>query len=490
MEPQAQPSATSASLTQPLPDWRSLWDVVPEVDLEVTQIRGRIPRELYGLEILRNGPGKRDLAQTFFDGDGMLRSLRIDHRGQVRLKTRYVRTPKYLAEKHATTSVVRSAGTPRPGGILANALRLPAAEANTSLMPYGDGLLALHEGSHPFLVDAHSLMTLKQTSLGGVIPKRSGFSAHPHGDPKTGEIFNFGLDYGRKPLVHTFRQRPNGDIERLCTSEAPYPTFLHDFAVSQSKIAFLFAPQIIDLWRFMLGLELNFFEAIKFQPERGSELLILSRDGKDELRVPMEARCFMHVAACFDRGDELWVYAVRDPDWHALCRDTSDFRNTPFDSMGLGTLWLLRIDLKSKRAHAEEVSPLPMEFPQIDPRCASLPARFVYCAATAGPGKGGLYRQIARIDLEDGSHEAYDFGAGHVAQEPLFIPRGPGESAGFLLAYVHNDARRATDVVILDAEHVGDGPICVMELSVNLGLTFHGIVRSLPGPSRQGLQPG
>lgn len=475
-----------AEVPSALPDWPSLWDVVPEVDLEVTTVRGTLPAELFGKELIRNGPGKRDLAKTFFDGDGMLRSLRIDHKGRITLKTRYVRTPKYLAERVASHTQVRSAGTPRPGGILGNALRLPAAEGNTSVMMHGEHLLALHEGSLPFLVDGHSLMTLKQTNLDGAIRSRSGFSAHPHGDPNTNEVFNFGLEYGRHPLVHLFRMDAQGKTQRVRTTRAPYPTFLHDFGVSERKVGFFFSPLVVDLPRYLLGLELNFFKAIRFEPERGSELVLMDRDGGNERRIATEARSFMHIACCFDRGDELWVYGVRDHNWDALCADTADFRDSAFDSMKHGTLWRMRIDLQRSRVVAEEVSDLPMEFPQIDPRLATRKARYIYCAATQGASRGGLYRCLSRIDLETGAHVSYDFGPGRVVQEPLFIPRGPGETEGVLMAYVHNESRRATDVVILNAERVEEGPTCVIELPVNLGLTFHGILRTLPGGRASG----
>ncbi len=113
-----------------VPDWPGLWDDAPEVDMRVRGIEGCLPEGLCGT-LFRNGPGSRRFARYFFGGDGMMRALRFEADGVVRYQSRYVQTPKYLAERRGSRPRMRTAGRQLPGGFLGNFLRMPASEANT-----------------------------------------------------------------------------------------------------------------------------------------------------------------------------------------------------------------------------------------------------------------------------------------------------------------------------------------------------------------------
>ena len=86
-------------------------------------------------------------------------------------------------------------------------------------------------------------------------------------------------------------------------------------------------------------------------------------------------------------------------------------------------------------------------------------------------------RRTTKIDLRGGATESFDHGPGQVASEPIFVPdpkRAPAEDGGWLLAFVHDGRRRGTNVVVLDAQRVPDGPVATLRLPVNAGSTFHG----------------
>ena len=140
-------SNPATSTTRSLPDWPGLFDDCPEVDVDAT-VTGRLPEDLRGT-LLRNGPGKRSLADMYLDGAGKLRSLSIESSGRVRYRSRYVRTAKYLAEQYSTRPRKRGAGTQLPGGVLANAFRFPASEANTHVLWHQAQLLALYRVARP-----------------------------------------------------------------------------------------------------------------------------------------------------------------------------------------------------------------------------------------------------------------------------------------------------------------------------------------------------
>ena len=170
----------------------------------MTDVEGQLPQGLVGT-LYRNGPGTHDWTDSFFDGDGLIRAIRIGEDGSVRYQAKYVETPKYLAERAAKRQLYRLAGTNRPGGILTNMFRPPAHEANTSVVQMADRLWALEEGGHPYEIDPETLATGEMTDFDGQLKARTAFTAHPHVDPDTGDTFGFGMHFGAKPSLKLFR---------------------------------------------------------------------------------------------------------------------------------------------------------------------------------------------------------------------------------------------------------------------------------------------
>src|SRR5262245_40584370 len=166
-----------------------------EFDYQVDEIDGRVPVALRGT-LFRNGAGRNDLGghwfPHWFDGDGMISAIRFDDAG-IHYFNRYVRTENYRDETRAGRIVHRGFGKMRPGGVIGNALRQPANVSNISVVVDEERLLSLWEGGPPYALDPRTLETLGVEDFGGQV---SAFSAHPKTDPRSGELFNFGIDYG------------------------------------------------------------------------------------------------------------------------------------------------------------------------------------------------------------------------------------------------------------------------------------------------------
>ena len=79
----------------------------------------------------------------------MISAVRFDD-GGIHFRNRYVATDNYRDETRAGRIVNRGFGKMRPGGVLANAFRLPANVSNTSVVMDGDRLLSLWEGGPPY----------------------------------------------------------------------------------------------------------------------------------------------------------------------------------------------------------------------------------------------------------------------------------------------------------------------------------------------------
>jgi carotenoid cleavage dioxygenase-like enzyme len=61
-------------------------------------------------------------------------------------------------------------------------------------------------------------------------------------------------------------------------------------------------------------------------------------------------------------------------------------------------------------------------------------------------------------------------------QEPNFVV-GPGaaEADGYLLALVNRFAANQSDLAILDARRIEDGPVALLRMPVRVRSTFHGM---------------
>lgn len=80
------------------------------------------------------------------------------------------------------------------------------------------------------------------------------------------------------------------------------------------------------------------------------------------------------------------------------------------------------------------------------------------------------------MNLKTGRWDTHAFGSGRFTTEVVFVPRAASspEGNGFLLTYVYVAAEHRSELVILDAERVGDAPLAVIKLPFHVPHSFHG----------------
>jgi all-trans-8'-apo-beta-carotenal 15,15'-oxygenase len=86
------------------------------------------------------------------------------------------------------------------------------------------------------------------------------------------------------------------------------------------------------------------------------------------------------------------------------------------------------------------------------------------------------FGSLIKVDHRTGASTRHDFGAGHVAGEPIFVPRAPdsGEDDGWLLTVVYSAAEHRSRLVVLDARDVEADALAVAHLRHHVPLGFHG----------------
>lgn len=458
------------------PEMSRVFDAITDGrDYEVEQIEGRLPTELRGT-LYRNGPGRNEIdGHPFghlFDGDGMLSQFTFDGKG-LHYRNRFVRTTHYLGERSAASPRFRTFGDQRAGGPLANAFRLPTTSnaANTSVVLHAGKLLALWEGGHPWRVDPDSLETLGEEDFDGALKAAHAFSAHPKLDPLSGELFNFGVHYGPRTHIHTYRVDRRGRLHYLQPFTLPYPVFNHDFALTPQHLVFVIDPLVLRMTRFLLGFS-SLDRAFEWQPERGSLVVLVPRDGGKPRIAETEPFWHFHFANAFEEGEETVIDLCRYEDY-AVGELLRDVRGTE-DITAHSSLHRLRVK-PSGGVEQAELCPWQAEFPQLDGELAGKRNRYTYMAAR--PGGAGYPTAVVKVDNDGGRHRALDLGEGFGVGEPIFVPR-PGrahEDDGWLLSLVYDGAEHRSRLYVLDARDVEDGPVALAHLPHHVPYGFHGM---------------
>jgi carotenoid cleavage dioxygenase len=141
------------------------------------------------------------------------------------------------------------------------------------------------------------------------------------------------------------------------------------------------------------------------------------------------------------------------------------------------TRWTFDLAKNTNDYKWERLDDLACEFPRLDDRYAGANYRYGYFAADKNPQfKVGGFNAIGRRDHETGKVELHDVGEACATNEPIFVPRSADapEGDGFLLANVYDANRKASHLVILDAQNVSGEPLAKAYLDHRVPFGFHG----------------
>jgi carotenoid cleavage dioxygenase len=154
--------------------------------------------------------------------------------------------------------------------------------------------------------------------------------------------------------------------------------------------------------------------------------------------------------------------------------DGSPYKLTP------PLLTRLTFDLSGKHDgyEAKLLSPNACEMPKCDDRYVGKPYRYGYgiCRSPAAKAGDAGFGAIGCFDHQRGELKAWTPGANCGVHEPNFVVRlGAPEGAGYLLVIVNRFAENRSDLAVLDARRVEDGPVALLKLPVRVRSTFHGM---------------
>ncbi len=414
-------------------------DELTEFDLPVT---GAIPAEMSGW-YLRNGPNPRQATAHWFTGDGMIHGVRIEDGRAAWYRNRWVRTESFQ--------------DPFPLYNADGTRNLHASVANTHVVNHAGKTLALVESSLPYEV-TNDLQTVGAYDFGGKLA--DAMTAHPKICPITGEMHFFGYGNIFAPHVTYHRVDADGELTVNRPIDVPALTMMHDFALTAEHVVFMDLPIVFNL---DIALKGNGDMPYRWDGGYGARLGVLRRDDPfGPVRWFDIDPCYVfHVANAYDRDGSIVLQGIRYPE---LWRDSSDFGVD-------GVLWSWTIDVHSGKVAERQLDDRAVEFPRIDDRLGTLPARY---AVSVGD------RRLVRYDLDTGAAVEHTFGTAGSPGGPgeaVFVPAASGpadESSGWYVGYVYDPDRDGSDLVVLDASDFAGDPVARIKLPQRVPYGFHG----------------
>lgn len=419
--------------------------VTEERTLVDLAVEGAIPPALRGV-YMRNGPNPRSGSSPhWFVGDGMLHGVRLEG-GRARwYRNRYVRTRTFT---EGAEFVDGNGNVDHRAGV-----------NNTNVVQHAGRVLALVESSFPVEV-TRELETVGLCDFGGRLT--TSFTAHPKLCPLTGELHFFGYRFIPPWLTYHVLDA-GGALVKSEVIEVPGPAMIHDFAITERHVVFMDLPVVFDL-----ELALQNRLPYRWSDDYGARLGVMPRGGgnADVRWFPIRPCYVFHPLNAYDDGASVVVDVARYPE---LWRDGPE-------SGGAASLWRWTIDRAAGRVGERQLDDRAIEFPRVDDRRSGLRHRYGYASGNVFEYEDDRAQSctLVKYDLQTGAAATHEFGRGRTPSEGVFVPAAPtaGEDEGWVLQYVYDAARGATDFVILDASNLSTAATVRLPCRVPYG--FHG----------------
>lgn len=460
-----------------------------EADIEDCIVDGEIPAAIHGT-FYRSAADRRFPPlyphDTPYNADGAVDMFRF-YGGHVDFRSRYVRTPRYIAERKAHRALF---------GLYRNRLTSDPSvrdfshnTANTTPMVHGDLLFCMKEDSPPTAVDPHTLQTIGEWDFNGAMTAKT-FTAHPEQDPVTGELIAFAYeasgDCSDDLAVYIFDK--DGKQTKEIRFRTPVVSMMHDMAITATHIILPTTAMITSQERLQRGelhwaYDKNVPAYVAIIPRNGDagdvrwfkgntnqQMLIHTTNARTEgnkiiLDAPVAAGNFHPYFPNLDGSPiDPGAYAPTLRRWTFDLDSASDTWDEEILFDGMKVTSFVRMDDRYL-TKAFRYSFMLMSDP-------SLPVAGEFADTLAVRVSNAIYR----FDHVSGTIAKYSAGDAHGMSEPQFIPRSrnAAEGDGWLIAAVNNFREMKSEVVIVDALDFAAGAIARIKLPFRLHMQVHG----------------
>ncbi len=463
---------------------------VTAYDLPVT---GHIPDHLDG-RYLRNGPNPAaevdPATYHWFSGDGMVHGVALRD-GKARwYRNRWVRS----------LSVCTTLGEQAPARLDPRAGILSLG-ANTSVLSHAGRTLALVEGGVANYELTDELDTVGTCDFDGTL--YGGYTAHPHRDPRTGELHAVSYSFARGRTVQYSVIGTDGRARRTVDIKVSGSPMMHDFSLTDKYVviydlpvtfeaaqvlpanmprwldlpARLVAQSLIGRVRVPGPINAMFNRSPKhsdqmpyaWNPRYPARIGVMPREGgdKDVRWFDIEPCYVYHPLNAYSEmrnGQEMLILdVVRYP--RMFDRD----RHGPGEAPPTLERWT--VNLATGAVGTECRDDRPQEFPRINE--ARLGARHRY-GYTIGAYFADRSSALYKHDYATGSTTTAALDPDLLIGEVCFVP-DPGADAeddGILMGYGYHRGRDEGQLLLLDARTCE--PVATVHLPQRIPMGFHG----------------
>jgi len=512
--------------------------VFEEVPFEVSEpTMGSIPSDLLGT-YFRSGPAmfsagsivppKKSLVQPKqqpvpdgsdqdrmvkhpFDGDGACLGVTFAGDGKATSRYRFVRTTALTKERKKGKKLYSGMETTRLGGAgvangHGNDFPVPLYKhhlqpglnksrkntSNTRSVYWSKKLITLWEGGLPYKLDALGLSTEGRSQLGGVLGEADPFSGKAVFDPVKDRMLFYSnkQDGGGSELtLYEF----NSKFRVASANEYKLPGFavLSDFAATEKYAIFVQPPISTNGMKFMISKEpskslkldggASMFQVLK----RGSEGVMKT------LSIPVDnmSDADLHFCNAYeeDDGKTLVVDAIRS--------DTSGVSATQTQwpwassmkefaaSSSKKSLWRYTMKPSTGTVTKELITDVPTYFATINPTKNGQSYNYVYAAVGAMGSENAPPQGIAKINVDTKTIDTWFPKEYEFCGEPMFAQRKSDasngeEDDGYIISILLNGKEKKSEIVILDAAKISEGPVARVPLGVAIPHGLHGCFAS------------
>jgi carotenoid cleavage dioxygenase len=330
----------------------------------------------------------------------------------------------------------------------------------------GETLALIEAGGTPVRI-GEELETIAYTDFAGTL--KGAFSAHPHRDPRTGEIHAITYDAQDQGRVCHVVITPRGRVRReepIRVSDGPS---VHDCAITARYVVVLDLPVTFSLRDLLAGHPFPY----RWNPAHRARVGLLPREGRgdDIIWCDVDPCYVFHVANAYDLPDG---GVALDVAAHETMFD--DDLQGPGSPAGALERWT--IDPAARSVRRAVLDAQPQDFPRIDERRFGAPHRYVYAMMLPQRRSAAFLgaTAIVKHDVLAGGRQVHDFGPGCYPGEFEFVPRGPdaAEDDGWVMGLVVDMARDVTSLEILDAREFEAPPVASVRIPHRVPPGFHG----------------
>jgi carotenoid cleavage dioxygenase len=473
---------------------------VTATDLEVT---GHIPEHLEG-RYLRNGPNPAaeldPATYHWFTGDGMVHGIALRDGHACWYRNRWVRSP----------AVCATLGEPAPGRVDPRAGMLGLG-ANTNVLSHAGRTLALVEGGVANYELTDELDTVGTCDFDGTLA--GGYTAHPHRDPRTGELHAVSYSFARGRSVQYSVIDTNGRARRTVDISVSGSPMMHDFSLTDKYVVIYDLPVTFDPVQVMptdvprwmrlptrlvveslIGrvripspiaamLSRDKRRAVglpyAWNPDYPARIGVMPREGgnKDVRWFDIEPCYVYHPLNAYTEmrdGAEILVLDVV-----SYSRMFDRDRRGPGDTLPVLDRWT--INLTTGAVSTERRDDRSQEFPRINENLTGARHRFGYTVGIGGgfhaAGGSKASSALYKHDYATGSSEVAPLDPDLLIGEMSFVPnpsRGDAgaEDDGVLMGYGYHRGRDEGQLLLLDAQTLES--MATVHLPQRVPMGFHG----------------